>query len=77
MSRMVSLYEEEKLWKVRIEGYMLSNGEVHYSFIRNNYNTGTISKEEKNELIKKFKMVCKFDNEEEASEEFKLLGFLL
>lgn len=76
MSRMISLYEEE-LWRVRIEGYMLSNGEVHYSFIRNNRNTGTISKEQKDELVKKFKMTCKFDNETEAKEEFELLGFLL
>lgn len=77
MSRMISLYEEERLWRVRIEGYMLSNGEVHYSFIRNNRNTGLITEAQKNELIAKFKMVCKFDNEAEAKEEFESLGFLL
>lgn len=77
MSRMISLYEEERMWRVRIEGYMLSSGEIHYSFIRNGCNTGLITEAQKNELIAKFKMVCKFDNEAEAKEEFELLGFLL
>lgn len=76
MSRMISLYENV-LRRVRIEGYMLSNGEVHYSFIRNNYNTGLITEAQKNELTDKFKMTCKFDDEAEAKEEFELLGFLL
>lgn len=77
MSRMISLYENVKPWRVRVEGYMLSNGEIHYSFVRNNCNTGSVTEEEKDSLIKKFNMTCKFNDEEEAKEEFAILGFVL
>ena len=78
MSRMVSRWESK--CKVQggkeIQGYMDSNGIIKYSFISLNRNQGDCTKE-KDMLIKRFDMVCIFNNEEEAKEEFELLGFLL
>jgi hypothetical protein len=34
-------------------------------------------KKKKDSLIKKFNMTCKFNDEEEAKEEFAILGFVL
>lgn len=74
MSKLVSLYVGQA--NTRLEGYMLSNGEIHYSWIRNGRNTGTIDVP-KEQLIKDFKMECKLDIEEEEKEMFDLLGFTL
>ena len=75
MSKMVSLYEGSQ--NTRLEGYILSNGEIHYSWIRNNRNTGTVEPTMVKELINRFDMVCKFNEEQQAKEEFELLGFVL
>lgn len=75
MSRMVSRWENKK-WRVELQGYMNSKGEIKYSFIRDNRNTGDCTKD-KEMLIKRFNMTEIFNNEEECKEEFEVLGFLL
>ena len=78
MSRMVSRWESKyKVQKAELQGHMLSNGEIHYTMIRSGRNLGQVTEKEKEQIIRNFKMVEIFNNEEEAKEEFELLGFLL
>jgi len=72
---MVSLYEGKQ--NTRLEGHILGNGEIHYSWIRNNLNTGTVEPSMIKELINRFNMTCKFNEEQQAKEEFELLGFVI
>ena len=78
MSRMVSRWESKSKFQggVEIQGYMNSKGQIKYSFIRLNRNQGDCT-DEKEMLINRFDMVCIFNEEDEAKEEFELLGFLL
>ena len=77
MSRLVSKWESKGYQPAEIKGYMTDNGEIHYNFERSNRNLGTMTDQEKENAIKDFQMVQVFNNEEEAKEEFELLGFLL
>ena len=78
MSRMVSRWESKyEVQKAEIQGHMFSNGEIRYTMIRSNRNLGQVTEKEKEQIIRNFKMVEIFNNEEEAKSEFELLGFLL
>lgn len=80
MSKMVSRYISENKIQggAEIQGYMNSNGQIRYSFIRGNRNTGDCTAEISKLLNDKiWKFTCVFNEEESAKEEFELLGFLL
>lgn len=75
MSKMVSLYEG--IYGTRLEGYILSNGEIHHNFIRNNRNTGEVETAKLDKIKKDFRMTCKFDEEEIAKDEYEIFGRVL
>ena len=78
MAKMVSRWENKaKLQKAEIQGHMFSNGEIHYTMIRGNTNLGQVTAEEKEQIIKNFKMVEVFNEEQQCKEELELLGFFL
>lgn len=76
MSKMVSRWTSD-IQSREIQGYMDSKGQIKYSFIQMGRNYGQITNSEKEKMVssKLYKEV--FNNEEEAKEEFELLGFLL
>lgn len=76
MSRMVSRYTSN-IQNREIQGHMLSNGEIHYTFLQMGRNRGQITTEEKNDMIASGLYKVAFDEEKEAKEEYELLGFLL
>lgn len=76
MSRMVSRYTSD-IQSREIQGHMLSNGEIHYTFLQMGRNRGQITTEEKNDMIASGLFKVAFDEEKEAKEEYALLGFLL
>lgn len=76
MSRMVSRYTSD-IQSREIQGHMLSDGKIHYTFVQMGRNRGQLTTDEKDKMLASglYKMV--FNEEEEAKEEFELLGFLL
>lgn len=76
MSRMVSRYTSN-IQNREIQGHMLSNREIHYTFLQMGRNRGQITTEEKNDMIASGLFKVAFDEEKEAKEEYELLGFLL
>ena len=56
---------------------MLSDGKIHYTFVQMGRNRGQLTADEKDKMLASglYKMV--FNEEDEAKEEFELLGFLL
>ena len=76
MSRMVSRYTSD-IQSREIQGYMDSKGQIKYNFVQMGRNRGLLTNDEKDKMINSglYKMV--FNDEEEAKEEFDLLGFLL
>lgn len=83
MDKLVSLYEsslfsEDQLTRrIRIEGYISRAGEIFYILILNNANTCPVTKIERDKIIGRYNMLCRFDNEVEAEHEFAALGLVL
>ncbi len=76
MSRMVSRWTSN-IQSREIQGFMNSKGQIKYSFIQMGRNRGELTFEEKEKMIASGLYETAFNNEDEAKEEFKLLGFLL
>lgn len=76
MSRMVSRWTSS-VQSREIQGYMNSKGQIKYSFIQMGRNRGELTTEEKDKMIASGFYKNVFNNEQEAKEEFELLGFLL
>lgn len=76
MSRMVSRWTSN-IQSREIQGYMDSKGQVKYSFIQMGRNRGQLTTEEKDKMLASGFYKKVFDEEQQAKEEFEILGFLL
>ena len=75
MSRMVSRWVSG-IQGAEIQGYMDSKGRIKYSLIKLDRNRGLLTPDQKDALVGSDMYKVVFDHEEEAKEEFDLLGFL-